>query len=104
MVNILEIFGGWPVVKGSEWISENWEWMDANRNISMGGLDDTLLFSLVVLTDQRNSSKRVLDVRSLNILMILNTFSYLIQNPSNFHVIARPARFRFTNGIPCQRY
>lgn len=62
MVDILKKHGGWPVVEGSNWKEDNWEWMAANRNISNDGLDDTLLFSLVVLTDQRNSSKRVLDV------------------------------------------
>lgn len=62
MVDILEKYGGWPVVKGSAWDSESWQWMEANRNISIDGLDDTLLFSVTVLTDQRNSSKRVLDV------------------------------------------
>lgn len=63
MVEILEKYGGWPVVKGESWNSEeNWEWMNANQNISNEGIDDTLLLSLAVLTDQRNSSKRVLDV------------------------------------------
>lgn len=62
MVEILKKYGGWPVVVGSQWNSENFEWMNANQNISKDGLDDTLLFSLSVLTDQRNSSKRVLDV------------------------------------------
>lgn len=66
MVEILEKYGGWPVVKGDDWKSENWEWMNVNQNISNDGLDDTLLFSLSVLTDQRNSSKRVLDVGYLD--------------------------------------
>lgn len=63
MVEILDKYGGWPVVKGDAWTPDNWEWMIVNQNISKDGLDDTLLFSLSVLTDQRNSSKRVLDVR-----------------------------------------
>lgn len=62
MVEILEKYGGWPVVKGESWDADNWEWMKANQNISNDGLDDTLLLSLAVLTDQRNSSRRVLDV------------------------------------------
>lgn len=62
MVEILERYGGWPVVKGSSWNEENWEWSDANRNISNDGLDDTLLFALTILTDQKNSSRRILDV------------------------------------------
>lgn len=62
MIDILERYGGWPAVKGNEWQSENWDWMETNRKISNDGLDDALIFSLAVLTDQRNSSKRVLDV------------------------------------------
>lgn len=62
MVQILEKYGGWPVVKGDLWNEANWEWMHANRNISNDGLDDTLLLSLAVLTDQKNSSTRVLDL------------------------------------------
>lgn len=62
MVEILERYGGWPVVRGNDWQSQNWEWTDANRNISKDGLDDTLLFTVAVMTDQKNSSKRVLDV------------------------------------------
>lgn len=61
MVEILEKYGGWPVVKG-DWDSEKWDWMEAYHNISNDGLDDTAIFSLNILTDQRNSSKRVLDV------------------------------------------
>lgn len=62
MVEILERYGGWPVVKGNSWNEENWKWMEAHRNISNDGLDDTLLFALAILTDQKNSSRRILDV------------------------------------------
>lgn len=62
MVEMLEEIGGWPVVKGDDWNSDDWEWTNTNQDISKDGLDDTLLFSLAVLTDQKNSSKRVLDV------------------------------------------
>lgn len=71
MVEILENYGGWPVVKGNNWKPEHWEWMDANRNISNDGLDDALLFALAVLTDQKNSSRRVLDV---SVFRIANKF------------------------------
>lgn len=67
MVEILERYGGWPVVKGENWAADSWEWPDANLNISNDGLDDTLLFALAILTDQKNSSTRILDV-SLSLL------------------------------------
>lgn len=62
MIEILERYGGWPVVKGESWTADSWEWMDANLNISNDGLDDALLFALAILTDQKNSSTRILDV------------------------------------------
>lgn len=68
MVEILERYGGWPVVKGENWTEENWEWMQANQNISNDGLDDVLLFSLAISTDQKNSSKRILDVSTFNVI------------------------------------
>ncbi|XP_031626097.1 neprilysin-2-like [Contarinia nasturtii] len=61
MVEILDKYGGWPVVKG-DWDSEKWDWMEAYQNMSSDGLDDNILFSLNILTDQRNSSRRVLDL------------------------------------------
>lgn len=74
MIEILDRYGGWPVVKGENWTAENWEWMDANLNISNDGLDDVLLFALAILTDQKNSSTRVLDV---NVIFFSSTFSAL---------------------------
>lgn len=62
MVEILDKYGGWPVVKGENWSADSWEWMDANLNMSNDGLDDALLFALAILTDQKNSSTRILDV------------------------------------------
>lgn len=63
MVDMLERYGGWPVVKGDNWdTTDSWEWTDANLNISNDGLDDALLFALAILTDQKNSTARILDV------------------------------------------
>lgn len=73
MVEILERYGGWPVVKGENWVADSWEWADANLNISNDGLDDTLLFALAILTDQKNSSTRILDV-SLSLFNCISKF------------------------------
>lgn len=65
MVEILEKFGGWPVVKGDSWDSENgknWEFMAANRNISNEGLSDSLIFAFHIIIDNKDSSKRVIAV------------------------------------------
>lgn len=72
MSDILEAFGGWPVVKGNGWNEGEWNWMEINTRMSAKGLEDALLFSLAILTDQRNSSRRILDVKAENDYMILN--------------------------------
>lgn len=61
MVEILDKYGGWPVVK-NDWDETNWDWIETNRNMSVDGVEDALIFSLAILTDQKNSTKRVLDV------------------------------------------
>lgn len=62
MVEILEKHGGWPVVKGESWDSENWEWMEANKNISDEGLSDSLIFAYHITIDYKNSTKRIIAV------------------------------------------
>lgn len=62
MEDILQNYGGWPVVKGDEWNERDWNWMEINKRMSADGLEDALVFSLSILTDQRNSSRRILDV------------------------------------------
>lgn len=62
LVNILETYGGWPVVRGDAWQSNNWNWMEINQKISNDGLEDALLFSMSVTPDQKNSTQRILDV------------------------------------------
>lgn len=62
MVEILEKNGGWPVVKGDTWDSENWEWIEANRNISVEGLSDALIFAFHIIVDHKDSTRRVIAV------------------------------------------
>lgn len=69
MMEILENYGGWPVVKGDKWNEKEWDWIEINKKMSVEGLEDTIIFSLSIVTDQRNSSKRILDVRSSTIII-----------------------------------
>lgn len=62
LADILETYGGWPVVKGDAWLEEEWDWIQINKQIQKDGLDDSLLFNFAVTTDQKNSTRRVLDV------------------------------------------
>lgn len=72
MMDILESYGGWPVVKGNKWNEEEWNWMEVNTRMSAEGLDDALVFSLAILTDYRNSSRRILDVWLISNYYLLN--------------------------------
>lgn len=61
MADILESFGGWPVVKGDSWKSEDWDWLNIGQKISKAGLDALILESYVSI-DLKNTSKRVVSV------------------------------------------
>lgn len=62
LADILEAFGGWPVVKGDSWTGENFFWVEMMKKFRMFGLQPTIIFSFSVVTDQKDSSKRLLDV------------------------------------------
>lgn len=61
LVDILETYGGWPVVKGDTWKSDDWNWLEIGQNISKEGLD-SLIMETYVYTDLKNTSKRILSV------------------------------------------
>lgn len=62
LADILEAFGGWPVVKGDLWSDENFNWVEIVKKFRRMGLETSVFFALSVVTDLKNSTKRVLDV------------------------------------------
>lgn len=62
LADILEAFGGWPVVKGDLWCDKNFDWVEVVKRFRRMGLDTNVIFALSVVTDLKNSTKRVLDV------------------------------------------
>lgn len=62
LVDILESFGDWPVVKGSLWIDDNFSWVEVLKKIRHLGLNTAFIFDIFVDTDSKNSSKHVLYV------------------------------------------
>lgn len=60
--DILESYGGWPVVKGNLWSEENWNWLDVIKKFRKNGIGTSQIFSFTVTTNLKNSSVRVLDV------------------------------------------
>lgn len=64
LADILEAFGGWPVVKGDLWCDKEFNWIEIVKRFRRMGLDTNVIFALSVVTDLKNSTKRVLDVSS----------------------------------------
>lgn len=64
LADILEAFGGWPVVKGDLWSGENFVWAEIVKKFRRMGLETSVFFALSVVTDLKNSTRRVLDVSS----------------------------------------
>lgn len=66
MVEILDKYGGWPVVKGNDWDrSNNWDWLEMMKRISHDGLDD-LILTCSISVDLKNANRRILSVSFAN--------------------------------------
>lgn len=62
LADLLESFGGWPVVKGDLWNEHGWDWIEMIKRFRRMGLGTNIIFSFTVTTDYMNSTTRVLDV------------------------------------------
>lgn len=62
LADVLESYGGWPVVKGDLWSDAAFDWTEFVKKFRRMGLETRVIFSLSVVTDLKNSTKRVLDV------------------------------------------
>lgn len=72
-MDIIEKYGGWPVVKGDSWKSEDWNWLNVSQQISNEGLD-TLILESYVSIDLKNTSKRIVSVSILTDIWLILTF------------------------------
>lgn len=62
MLNVLEKYGGWPVINGDHWTSEDWNWMKTSVQIVNDGLID-LILACHIEVNPKNSSEHILVVR-----------------------------------------
>lgn len=62
LADMLESYGGWPVVKGDLWSEDTFNWLDMIKKFRQTGLDTSIIFSFAVTTNLKNSTARVLDV------------------------------------------
>lgn len=61
MIELVDKYGGWPVVKGDDWKADDWSWIDASQRISNDGLLD-LILDWGIGVDSKNSTRNVLIV------------------------------------------
>lgn len=62
LADMLESYGGWPVVKGDLWSEDSFNWLEMIKKFRQTGLDTSIIFSFTVTTNLKNSTSRVLDV------------------------------------------
>lgn len=61
MRNVLNRYGGWPVVQGDQWNVEGWNWLKASIKIVNDGLID-LILACHIEVNPKNSSEHILIV------------------------------------------
>lgn len=60
--DILDTFGGWPVVKGDLWSEENFNWIEMLKKLRIRGLQNSMIFSFDLSSDYKNSTGYILTV------------------------------------------
>lgn len=62
LADILEAFGGWPVLKGDLWSEGSFDWVETIKKFRIMGFDTYIIFAFSAETDLKNSTSRVLVV------------------------------------------
>lgn len=62
LADLLEAYGGWPVIKGDAWMEHSWFWIEVIKKFRRMGLSTNIVFTTHVSTDLKNSVGRVLGV------------------------------------------
>lgn len=64
LMDILERYGGWPVIKGDNWKSDGWDWLEMSKNMSNDGLLANFIFNVKISDDIANSTNNIIQVNS----------------------------------------
>merc|ERR1712110_1251322 len=59
---LLGDIGGWPVLMGDNWRGENFKWHELSMKASDKGFSSDRMISIGISTDDKNSTKRILEV------------------------------------------
>lgn len=62
LADILEAFGGWPVLKADLWSEGAFDWVDTIKKFRRMGFDTYVIFAFSIETNLKNSSERILVV------------------------------------------
>lgn len=62
LADILESFGGWPVLKGNLWSEGAFDWVETIKKFRRMGFDTYVIFAFSSETNLKNSSERILVV------------------------------------------
>lgn len=81
MVNILDRYGGWPVIEGDQWNTNDWNWLKTSTQIVNDGLID-LILACHIEVNPMNSTEHILVVRFF--LQMLRLFIYFYSSLSGF--------------------
>lgn len=60
--DMLNAFGGWPVVKGDSWSEKNFNWIEMLKKFRIQGFKRSMIFSFGLGLDYKNSTRYVLAV------------------------------------------
>ncbi|XP_055543996.1 neprilysin-2-like isoform X1 [Wyeomyia smithii] len=62
LLDILDILGGWPVLKGDMWDTDSsWSWVKSVKDFRQQGYSTDYFFDFSVGTDLKNSTRRIID-------------------------------------------
>lgn len=62
LLEFLDNYGGWPVVKGDQWNENQWDWLTVKRQVFEDGFLDDIILEFSIRADYKNSSKQTLFV------------------------------------------
>lgn len=58
LIDLLNIFGGWPVVKGNKWSEDSFDWIETLKKFRIHGVDTASIFKFDVVLDLQNATVR----------------------------------------------
>ncbi|RWS10237.1 membrane metallo-endopeptidase-like 1 [Dinothrombium tinctorium] len=74
LLDLLQKFGGWPVLEGSNWNESNFDWLNALIHFRQNGFSHDLLLDLSVTPDFRNNTRHVIDLDQASLGMPDRTY------------------------------